>query len=933
MVNTGLNFSSEEYSPLREWVRTARRKGKDWADIMSKVNDSSFFDNNISNNFWPSESRDVWQDLVNSMEVEDNKRKATQEQIRRGTLFSENEKNTLPIPSDSDSCWQRYRKKMLDKGYSEESVIQIEEECHNILTLLSKKTDQESPVKGLVVGNVQSGKTSNMAGLIAMAADSGWNFFIVLSGMIDSLREQTRKRLNNDLRDDYCKLDWKVLEIKTNASESLDKLKLSEDSYTRHLVVCLKNKDQLKYLLGWLNADLKKKEQLKVLLIDDEADQGSANSVDLSKTERRTINRFVVDLVSGNDAKHNKAAGYECMNYVSYTATPYANFLSDGTEAGLFPRNFVTLLNPSNIYLGPKQIFGLGSDGCDGMDIIRRDRSPEDEIEAIHSATIPDINSGKIGLPEGLKDAICWFICSVCAMRYRGYKKPISMLIHTSYKVDCHQKVAEAVMFYLRDKEEVKNRCRTVYSSETKYDSEQFFSDVPTYGGVPHPVIEEYPSFVEISQRIDEFLEERVGHIEIDSDDKIVYGKGIHLCIDNSKDIVIDDSTSYEKVYPRLIYPDEDKMPDFATAFIVIGGNTISRGLTIEGLVSTYFARKTTLGDTLMQMSRWFGYRKGYELYPRIWMSTETYEDMCELTKIDEELREFIRNHYRNLTPVDYPPMVRKFPGSQNYLKRMTAKDRYAKDAGYDFGGTLTETTVFDKDLEKLIFNEDLTRTFLSSLGKPSKGKSPRDNCRVWRGVPEKTIEEYLGRMKFSTCARNFDQITNLVSWIGDNSLDELWNVTLAGLNEPGKGGEWEVTDGVSVNKVNRSARDDSDGSIHIGSLSNPPDRYADINLEDSVDSDKIRELSNDTANNWGEIRIVGNVSDKPNLIVYPIYGNSEPNRTSKNVKNPRKALNCGERITIIGITIIIPGQFKKTRDPSRYQTVRLENRSKEDGC
>ena len=203
------DYNDERYEPLRDWMKRARNNGIPWEDIRFKINsdsqESDFFEYNIENNFWPDDSPQAWLNIAEGMfSIELGMRKAS-EIVEKSTILGHNQKNALDAPQEKDSSWYLYKQRLEEKGFK--NIETIEAECLNILQNLNSDTKDE-PVKGMVVGNVQSGKTANMTGLIAMAADHGWNLFIVLSGTIDSLRVQTRERMYNDLHNNHGKLKW-----------------------------------------------------------------------------------------------------------------------------------------------------------------------------------------------------------------------------------------------------------------------------------------------------------------------------------------------------------------------------------------------------------------------------------------------------------------------------------------------------------------------------------------------------------------------------------------------------------------------------------------------------------------------------------------------------------------------------------------------------
>lgn len=789
-----------------------------------------------------------------------------------------------------------YRAKLIERGYA--NVDSIEAECHNILRYLNSDTG-DNPVKGLVVGNVQSGKTANMAGLISMAADHGWNLFIVLSGTIESLREQTRARLYDDLQGGEG-VHWITINrLKdSNVDYPLRKLDLRDGGPDRYLTVCLKNSDRLTDVLKWINRDTKKKKQLKVLLIDDEADQASVNTAQLNE-RRKTINRLIVNMVNGENEKGVHKGVYKAMNYVAYTATPYANFLSEGSEESLYPRNFITLLTPSNLYFGPEEIFG--SESRPGLSMINTDGDVNDAISSF-------IDGESKILPESLKDSVCWFICCVAVMRRQGFQKPASMLIHPSQSVEHHDKIARAVSDYLTsERTAVRVRCKTVYDEQTAMlPIERFSEEYPDYGRLD--LIRDYPDFSDISSLIDDLINAEPGHIKMDEDSDRVYHEGIHICIDNSRGTALDDDADS---FPRLLYPDDNtKNCPAVPAFIVVGGNTMSRGLTLEGLVSTYFVRKTNQGDTLMQMGRWFGYRKNYELLPRIWMSESSKKAFEELVVVDTSLRNFIKDNYNIMTPAEFPPKVKKFPKSA-YLKKITSdtKSRASADTDFNFEGTITETTTFNTSADILKKNKICTEEFIKGLGKPKKSEVAE--ALVWRNVTRDTVFEYLKLMEFSDNLKNFKELDALREWIGKRNDSSHWSVILAGIKE-GNPGLWHITDNVSINKIERGATRSYEGKVLIKSLSSSMDRIADVIVADRSADKEFKVLKKDVSSEWPRIRRNYGLESTPALIVYCISKNS--NTSSKE----KTKLELDE--DLVGLTVIIPG--KKADSKAEYRQI-----------
>jgi hypothetical protein len=200
MPNLGLTI----YDKPRKWITDSRARGISWEEIeFGRKSDyaglQSFLTLQSDINFWPEMSISDWQQLVQSQKNAEERIKVIELLDGIAHIHDSRQDNAITIPEDDMSSWQLYKKKLLADGFKAETVDEIERTTLKILKRLNGDTTSTGPVKGLVIGNVQSGKTANMAALMAMAADWGWNMFVVLSGTIENLRVQTQNRLFNDL--------------------------------------------------------------------------------------------------------------------------------------------------------------------------------------------------------------------------------------------------------------------------------------------------------------------------------------------------------------------------------------------------------------------------------------------------------------------------------------------------------------------------------------------------------------------------------------------------------------------------------------------------------------------------------------------------------------------------------------------------------------
>jgi hypothetical protein len=921
------NINSPLFDDCRDWIKKARKNKKSWEEIKYALRNNSneleeFLERQKNDNFWP-EDLDVstWHKIVNSEKVTENKSEEIKTKEEKTILIDETQDSEVEIPQNNKSSWQLYKKHLLDSGFKKKSVDEIESSTIRILKRLNRDTRDTGAIKGLVIGHVQSGKTANMAALMAMAADWGWNFFVVLSGVIENLRKQTQKRLLRDLNRPG-NLNWESREqLSKNCplDKRLQELRLEDDSRNRYFTVCLKNYKRLVDLIEWLHTDKNKLRQIKMLIIDDEADQASINSADVSTDDRTRI-------VEGKNIKNEITdAKPKAINYISYTATPYANFLNESSTESLYPKNFIRALEPSKEYFGPKEIFGIeGSDKFDGMNIIRIiDHKDLYEFKKMH-------NSETSELPNSFKKSILWFLCGAAAMRYWGYKKPISMLVHTSQRQKHHEIVSNKIMTWLKktDKNILLKLCKDIWHYETKEFTKEDLRNSYNEYGRDDDEINNYPEFDDIHNNILDLIKD-ITHIPLGDEGDLEYKNHLHLCVDNCSNNGIND----EGMHVRLAYPElnSNNYPEKAPAFIIVGGSTLSRGLTLEGLISTYFFRTSYQADSLMQMGRWFGYRKSYELIPRIWMTEDTYDKFIFLSTLEDELREDIHRYMvAGAKPTDYGPRVKNTP-KVSWL-RVTAKNRMqsAEEIDIDYTGTSTQTILFENNETVLKKNIHTVERFIGNID--SFEESDLESAFVARNIDFKIIKkEIFDKFEFHRRARVFNEIDVFSKWVlGLNKEEKLkkWNVIVAGngkVNSSDIDNPWKLNIG-SIGKVNRSRKklkNQKEETINIGALRAPIDLLADLKINElSYEyQEKIKHnISNREIEN---IRKESGIEDIPQLIIYRIDKNSEPRKNSKT----RKSLNAVE--DIIGLCITLPGVNRNRL--AKTLTIKLDGREVKD--
>ncbi|MEM5640452.1 Z1 domain-containing protein [Bacillus toyonensis] len=390
--------------------------------------------------------------------------------------------------------WEAYKEHLLKtkEDMTPEVIDNIDTDTDNIvMNMPVPKEEKEFFVKGLVVGNVQSGKTLNYSGVINKAIDIGYDIIIVLSGVPANLRNQTQRRMEIDVVgvdsltghtigigncfskpsnvEMYTKQDIIKEELAPEDENNLENnlrdvggdFNLNRVSHLpvyrgnkQIVIVSKKHGHVLSAIKAWLeslplmNKETGKLEKLSLLLLNDESDNATINN-HRDKGERSTINGLVRDILG----LFNKRV------VCGYTATPFADIYSDPREKdNLFPSDFMYLLKPPSTYMGPFEFFGVNYKGesVPRMPLVRyTERTDSSSSHFMEDDTLHNWDYESNGLNPSLAEAINSFILSGAIRILRGQgKKHHSMMLHTSVSVALHEVVKNAVQDYI---DELKN--------------------------------------------------------------------------------------------------------------------------------------------------------------------------------------------------------------------------------------------------------------------------------------------------------------------------------------------------------------------------------------------------------------------------------------------------------------------------------------------
>jgi len=731
--------------------------------------------------------------------------------------------------------WNRYRQYMLDaEGMPDPVVAKVNTVTDQTLGLLEDPTRKGMwTVRGLVVGSVQSGKTANYCGLINKAVDAGYKLIIVVAGVHDNLRTQTQGRIDQGVAGKDTRAgattgtmfgvgaygDAPVLHQLTTYDEDFSAMALQGQNVSIGsdpiVLVVKKHASILKNLRKWVMrvaespkpADLKRAGRkdgdekwisgCPMLLIDDEADHASINT---SKTERTAINNAMVELLTV----------FQQSSYVGYTATPYANLFSDPDDAeNIFPRNFIVNIPAPDNYVGVSKVFGndddpdSGIEGTVGLPIVRNlnlvDKGYESVVPPKHKIDFnPEI------LPESLKTAIKAFIitCAVRNVRRRKYpmSKHDSMLVHLSRFTD----VMDRFHILLQaEKDRLEAAIRTGSESMLK-DFKKVWDDdfVPTFSKMP---VADQGIAVEWDAVVDE-----LPHVL-----RKVAVRNIH-------------GVSGEVL-------DYDKQRENGLCVIAIGGDKLSRGLTLESLSVSYFLRTSKMYDTLMQMGRWFGYKDGYVDLCRIYTSGTLISWYKHIALADRELRmEFVKMFAAKQTPIEYGLKVRSHP--QGLRITALSKMRRGTKRMLTFAYQLVQTTKF----EKAAIPENFAALEAFSAG--VEGWTKQKNYLMKRGVKRSAVRDFIAKLSIPYGTNLFTKQA-FISFldkqhIANSGYADKWTIVCAS-NDPDKAAEAHqfTLAGQPVAPLRRQIEDDQfdipEFSPNKHNLLNPGDQAIDINLDE----------------------------------------------------------------------------------------------------
>lgn len=710
--------------------------------------------------------------------------------------------------------WSRYEtylrktKPSFPVGSLHKKTTQILDDCMNPLE--KGKWNR----RGMVVGNVQSGKTANYVGLINKAIDSGYKLVIVFAGVHNTLRAQTQDRIDEgvigrksvDLIQrrasnkygvgDHSMINTRAVYAYTSTpypvkegSKSMKhgdfdinkarELNVPINGTDPTVLVVKKNKSILENLIVWLEdkgnsteGGFKKVSDVPLFVIDDEADNASVNS---GKNDIKTINRLIRTLLHL----------FTKNTFIGFTATPYANLfipstwdpeattiVKNGLELpigpDLFPKHFIINIHASSDYIGADKIFGyentLTGEKKDPLDLIRLVKDQEPCFpKKLNKDNKEDLPKSTSDLPQSLKTAIKSFVISCAIRRHRGQtKSDNSMLVHVALYVAWIDRVADIVNNIVV---EYRNQVNSGQGSIMQDFRQLFETDFieTTQNTIENLSYKDSKITLCKWESVEPHLKEVLKRIEV----RAVHGTKKGLEYENTKEL------NYNEYSDGL-------------TVIAVGGNKLARGITLEGLTTSYYLRTTKMYDSLMQMGRWFGYRHGYVDLCRLYTTNQIRLWYRHVTMATEDMRQDFDEltRLKGVRPDQFKLKVMSHPGmlSITALGKMRGHDKL----NLGFSGTaIPQTYSFLNDKDIRDKNHKLFLNLIQSFNTPNVSeRSGRVNQLYWENISSVAISEFLLGYITEQPNLNAEAITEYIKKQNEDCKLLLWDVAVKGSSD-----------------------------------------------------------------------------------------------------------------------------------------------------
>lgn len=714
--------------------------------------------------------------------------------------------------------WDAYKKLLISRDWEANVISTLDTQTDDVVELLGNPAQPDGtwPRRGLLMGEVQSGKTATYLGILNKALDYGYRVIIVIGGHTENLRQQTQARFDTDL----LGIDSETWEDGIS-NAAIRYVGVGEISGLRsHLMTTVRHdfsKSKRGSSITWVDGGLptvfitKKTPSLlnnirtyiksqapggrldiPLIVIDDESDWGSPNTRD--KDDPTSVNRAIRALLDVSTRS----------SYLAITATPFANIFIDDQAAfefvekpergepvadgpgtvltDLFPSDYIRVMFPPTTYLGIGTYFPEGGHSAIDTEV-------EDCLQII---PIKHKNHHPVAaLPESMKTALIVFLLGTAVRRLRDKKtKPASMLINVSRFKSVERSVAELAEGFLSQTVAV-ILGEFARRASTRSSSAETVRDIWTV---------RFANVTDVTwQQVSEKLVEIANEFRVD---------------------LINGDTAKERAKRRKLMTVTEREADDLVPKIVVGGDILSRGLTLDGLQVSYFVREPRTMDTLMQMGRWFGYRPRFDDLVRVWMPETTRTDFEHSAEVTEELRDTLLDmKARGLTPRDFGLRVRVHPDSVAIVAANKGRDTEVVEIGpIVWENRLAESYDLTGEADVEQQNQAAVEALIARLGY-TESVETSGGFSAWTNVPLDVVLDFFGTFQGDRDSQWFgpgaDGALPITDAFKVTPGNERWTVAL--ISSSGGGAQHQFgAISVGMSRRNKMGRSRSDGHIRL---------------------------------------------------------------------------------------------------------------------
>ncbi|MCT1833200.1 Z1 domain-containing protein [Kocuria palustris] len=773
--------------------------------------------------------------------------------------------------------WKAYRGILEEQGRSNNVLQHLDRQTDRIVELMGDPlaTGPWSR-KGLAIGEVQSGKTATYAGALNKAIDLGYRIIIVIGGHTEDLRRQTQERLDHDLIGRDTSHSFQSSAVSSSPSIGVGKARELERNLTHpytstrfdfsktharshnlildgenpYVFVVKKNYTILNQLADFLRQQADgDRLDIPMILVDDESDWASVNTAK-DEDDRTAVNDAIINVLGASSQS----------SYLGITATPFANVLIDHEQAeDLFPKDYIVALSSPPEYCGVD--FYFRQDGAGEKNIVTR-------IEDFHKA-LPRKHKKHdrlFDIPQSLKDAVlAFFIASAERRRRANEEAPVSMMVNAS-----RFKAVQANIHQLL-KDHVTEVSQQIISARRDIASKALSTS--------------------IGQALEELRRDQFPEVRFEQ----IVGQLVDIASTVSVDLINGDTkTARERELSGKTRAQLAALKRVPT--IYVGGDVLARGITLEGLIVSYFPRAASAADTLLQMGRWFGYRPGYADLTRVWMDEEVVDHFRYISGISEDLRFSVTvMGEQNRLPIEFGLKIRRHP--ESFKITAANKARHAAElnepGSFSYRGVAFETWGLTADRTENEKNKDAISQFLDkvdsasgSAARRSLGNKTGQGSIIWNSVPHELVEGLLSHFNNPGVGAY-----EVVFGFGEDGIP-------AGIEEIGERDGWNVavisgdgerrlelnSTGVAVNGSVRNAASLQDGNIVLGNrrVATSNDLWKTMNSADQQSLlQKLREIRPDSevlqkATSATQPQVLRYGINRPTLLIYSIVVSQE---------------------------------------------------------